>query len=250
MTIQEFSDQFDTLVDGYRREKDFDSQAIYDSIEFSEYEKSVFLTQAQEYLVRQLYTGVYNIDSYEKTEEIRRHLSNLVKTKTFEQDEILECTPIQSRYPSALFALPNDCWYIVYEQISLDTANSCLASRIVEVVPVTHDTLINLLNNPFRGVTKRRALRLDVDKGVEIVSTAKIKQYTIRYVSRPEPIILAQLYDESINGQKNPQTCLLHSALHQDILQSAVKLALASKYKTTTKDSDTDEDNQKSSSNV
>jgi len=44
MTNQEFSNEFDTLVNSYRRFKDFDDREILDSIEFNEYEKSVFLT--------------------------------------------------------------------------------------------------------------------------------------------------------------------------------------------------------------
>jgi hypothetical protein len=46
MTIEEFSENFDTLVSSYRRFKAFDGKEILDSIEFNEYEKSVFLTKA------------------------------------------------------------------------------------------------------------------------------------------------------------------------------------------------------------
>ena len=36
MTIQEFSNQFDTLVSSYRRFKDFDNKESLDTIEFDE----------------------------------------------------------------------------------------------------------------------------------------------------------------------------------------------------------------------
>jgi hypothetical protein len=46
MTTEEFSNQFDVLLDSYRRFKDFDKKEELDSIEFNEYEKSLYLTQA------------------------------------------------------------------------------------------------------------------------------------------------------------------------------------------------------------
>ena len=46
MTTEEFSNEFDVLINSYSRYKDFDNKEILDSIEFNEYEKSLFLTQA------------------------------------------------------------------------------------------------------------------------------------------------------------------------------------------------------------
>lgn len=46
MTTTEFSNEFDILIDSYRRFKDFDEKEVLDSLEFSEYEKSMFLTEA------------------------------------------------------------------------------------------------------------------------------------------------------------------------------------------------------------
>ena len=84
MTNAELSNGFDTLVSSYRRFKDFDKQEILDSIEFDEYEKSFFLTKAQEELVMSYYDGknIYG-DSFEATEELRRQLDSLVKTKVY-----------------------------------------------------------------------------------------------------------------------------------------------------------------------
>jgi hypothetical protein len=48
MTTGEFSNEFDTLVSSYRRFRDFDHHEPIDTIEFDEYEKSFFLTEAQE----------------------------------------------------------------------------------------------------------------------------------------------------------------------------------------------------------
>ena len=56
---------------------------VQGKLEFDEYEKSVFLTKAQEELVISIYDGKnLSGESFENTEEARRSLSSLVKTFT------------------------------------------------------------------------------------------------------------------------------------------------------------------------
>lgn len=52
-----------------------------------------------------------------------------------------------------------------------------------------------------------------------------IATYTIRYVKRPQAIILAELEGVTIDGVETPQECELDPILHQEILQRAVELA-------------------------
>ena len=81
MTVTEFSNEFDVLIDSYRRFKDFDNKENLDSLDFNEYEKSIFLTRAQEDIVTSFYNGLnYTQESFENSEEIRRYLDVLVKT--------------------------------------------------------------------------------------------------------------------------------------------------------------------------
>lgn len=69
------------------------------------------------------------------------------------------------------------------------------------------------------------------DTCVEVVPGPNdtIGTYTLRYVLRPNPIILSDLSnaDVSINGQTTAQTCSLDPIIHEDILQRAVELAKA-----------------------
>lgn len=78
MTTQEFSDQFDVLLNSSFIANDFGEQSSKIDIQLDEYEKSVFLTQAQEQLVINLYNG-RNIEglSFESAEESRRYLKEL-----------------------------------------------------------------------------------------------------------------------------------------------------------------------------
>lgn len=230
MTTKEFSNSFDTLLNSYSQRASFGEGNLKKDIVLDEYEKSHFLTEAQEQIVLSYYTGNNsNLDSFEKTEEVRRYLSSLIKTA--------EITP--STYEgkllsenSQVFDLPNDLWFITYESAKLaSSSNTCLSEKEVQVVPVTQDDYYRTNENPFKGPGFRRALRLDISENkVEIVSKYTISKYLVRYINKISPIILEPLSEGlSINGETTEQTCSLHESLHRPILELAVRLALQSK---------------------
>ena len=231
MTTQEFSDAFDTLVSSYRRFKDFDNKEILDSIEFNEYEKSYFLTKAQDELVIALYNG-RNVsgESFESTEELRRYLSNLVKEARLQPITNTSGLVIGIGSNSKFFTLPQDLWYITYEAVDIDGAR-CNALSPMDVYPVTQDDYNKTKRNPFRGANDRRALRLDLSDGViEIVCKYIVKDYYVRYLRKPKPIVLEDMPNNlTIDGVGKKSECELHEALHQRILERAVTEALQSK---------------------
>lgn len=231
MTTQEFSDAFDTLVSSYRRFKDFDNKEILDSIEFNEYEKSYFLTKAQDELVIALYNG-RNVsgESFESTEELRRYLSNLVKEARLQPITNTSGLVIGIGSNSKFFTLPQDLWYITYEAVDIDGAR-CNALSPMDVYPVTQDDYNKTKRNPFRGANDRRALRLDLSDGViEIVCKYIVKDYYVRYLRKPKPIVLVNMPNNlTIDGVGKKSECELHEALHQRILERAVTEALQSK---------------------
>jgi len=93
-----------------------------------------------------------------------------------------------------IFNLPEDCLYIVYEQVSWSSDNTCLDGKVADVAPVTHDEYIRTRNNSFRGPSTRRVLRLDKGtSSVELVSNNNIGSYIIRYIKKPDPIVLTDL---------------------------------------------------------
>lgn len=231
MTVEEFSNQFDTLVSSYRRFKDFDSRENLDTVEFDEYEKSLYLTKSQEEIVLSLYTGRNSFgQSFEETEEIRRSLSNLVKEGQLEPIKSSTGLPLGIDSQSTFFTLPEDVWYITYEAVDLEESK-CQSFSPMDVYPVTQDDYHKTKRNPFRGANDRRALRLDLSDGViEIVCKYSIKDYYLRYLKEPKPIILTDLpNDLTIKSQSQKTECELHEALHQKILERAVMEALQSK---------------------
>ena len=84
MTTQEFSEQFDTLYN----QQYYMMFSVQNPLALDEYEKSVFLTEAQRQIVLALYGGKPNSPlSFERTEEIRRYLGSLVVTKEISASE-------------------------------------------------------------------------------------------------------------------------------------------------------------------
>ena len=224
MNVQELSNLFDTLLQPYITKDNFGKQ---NTLAFDEYEKSIFLTKAQEQIVLELYQEL------EQSEEVRKYLSNLIKTDNYapvgEQDETL----INNNFKSYKVEISNDILFMIYEQCTLSDENNCINNKIVSVVPTIHDDLDKVLKNPFKSPNSRKVIRLDFDNKIELISKYNITNYKIRYLKKPNPIILVALEgnlsinngDTKVsNGETNP-------ILHERIVQRAVQLAVQSKVK-------------------
>lgn len=221
MTCEEFSLEFDLLYNNIMSNK---------APGLSEYEKSLFLTQAQESIVLDIYSGKYG-DSFERTEETTSYLNQLLKQRTYNSGEFTEGNKLDTR--SIFVTLPEDIWFKTGETATImDDSYKCQVDGLREVMvfPVTQDTLVRTKRSPFRGPNERRILRLDSGKNqVELISNYEIFTYTVRYLSRPEPIILKELPQGlTIGGKSSPQTCLLNTAIHKAILSKAVLIAKSS----------------------
>lgn len=231
MTTEEFSNEFDTLVDAYSQQGLYGAQQ--DPPQFNEYEKSVFLTRAQEQLVIAYYTTALGQDSFETTEELRRYLDALVTTDTITKTSQTPPSIIDS-YKHFVYNLPTKLWFIVYEQARYVDTDKCINGFMAEIIPITHDAYYRTTQNPFRGPSRKRVLRLDSGKHtVELVSKYNIDSYILRYIAKPSPIILSELKDLTINDESKPQTCSLNSNIHRKILELGVQLALQSRVKET-----------------
>lgn len=215
MTNPEFSIEFDILYNNISSNK---------APGLNEYEKSVFLTKAQEQIVTELYSGrntTYN--SFEETEEQRRYLHSLITTSSLEESTEIDDIITSN---SSVYKLPENIMFITYETAIL-TGN-----KEVTVYPVSQDELSKIIKNPFRGPSNNRVLRLDLgNNSIEVISNYDITKYLIRYIRKPNPIILVDLEDElSINGVSEESECELDSSLHRTILDRAVALALQTMY--------------------
>lgn len=199
----------------------------------TKYEKSVFLTRAEEAVVTGIYRGTISVP-FEATEEVTDYLSPLVK----QADGVLIDSGIHHIITgSSVYRLPEDLLFRTFEKCVVTT--DC-GDVDADVVPVTQDEFWRTHRNPFKNHNSRRVLRLSYGEAVmdaenldfhkiysELVSAGTIKSYTVRYICKPEPIILEDIPSgyPSINGETEAKTCKLHENLHQLILMEAVNRA-------------------------
>ena len=222
MDVQELSNLFDTLLQPSIVKDNFGEQ---NTLAFDEYEKSIFLTKAQEQIVLELYQEL------EQSEENRKYLSNLIKTGNYvpvgEQDNTL----INNTFKSYKVEIEDSVLFMIYEQCTLSDENNCINGRIVSVVPTIHDDLDKVLKNPFKSPNNRKVIRLDFDNKIELISKYNISNYKVRYLKKPNPIILVKLEDLNIDKKQEVSNGETNPILHERIVQRAVQLAVQSKVK-------------------
>lgn len=221
MNNKEFLNEFDLLYNNIRSNM---------APSLNEYEISLFLTEAQEVLVKEFYTGKNAFrQSFEKDEEVTRSLSSLVRTFVTSEEYSPEFISdiVETISPSSsLYKIPEEVWYIIKEGVKLDDELGCYQGQYIDVVPVRHDKVSSITRNPFRREGDFRVLRLSIaDNLHELISKYPIMSYMIRYIVQPSPIILTDLGDLSINGISVESECKLHEAVHRDILTRAVYIA-------------------------
>ena len=83
MTCEEMSNMMDTLLNSQGFVERFGEPNNPRTLSLDEYEKSLFLTKAQDELVTSIYNGRNaSGDSFEETEEARRGLANIIRAVT------------------------------------------------------------------------------------------------------------------------------------------------------------------------
>lgn len=123
--------------------------------------------------------------------------------------------------------LPSKLMYAINEMVEVNRNNK---KTLLQVVPIKFDEYSRLMCKPYKRPLKYQAWRLtnnDVVNKADIVvgpSDTLIK-YTIRYVRRPNPIIVSDLDGLTIEGKSTATECELDPILHEEILQRAVELA-------------------------
>lgn len=208
MTTLEFSLEFEALYNNI-----MSNQAPG----LNAYEKSIFLTQAQEEFINAMYEGsLTGFTGFEKTERATQYLGNLVKTVVL---PVVENT----------VKLPEDLMYIVLEEAISKGAN--------RVKVTTHDEFHSLKNNPFYS---NYVLRLLQGNTIKLSFNKELKEYYISYIKRPNPIILEDIPKQlietlggmeevqpTIEGKFTKTECELPVSTHRQILTIAVNLAKA-----------------------
>lgn len=235
MTLQEFSNEFDILINSYFVTGNYQ---VSTPVDLDDYEKSVLLTKAQNDIVKQIYNGTLGVP-FEGTEEARRDLDALICEREIKEGEsLITKVAIKNKIAYKVDISSENPWFIVYESATLthdenycNNENCCKLPKEVAVVPTRLDELERTLNNPFRGANMNRVLRIDSGKDEITLIPPKgkiVSGYKFKYIKKPSPIILVDLAESklSIDGLTDPTDCELNSNLHRTILEMAIKLAL------------------------
>lgn len=221
MNTQEFSNSFDVLYNNIM------SNAAPG---LNEYEKSVFLTKAQEEIVKNYFNPKGNKyqEGFDGSAKRQIDFSGLISVADATTTTLSPTFDVRAK----VYKLPEDLFLIINESLTTDTG-------IKQVIAIRYDEYTRLMSKPYKEPLKFQAWRL-VTKGEgssvvqsEVIphSGESITKYTIRYVRRPKPIILCDLSsdygDVSINGMSTVSECELNPLIHEEILQRAVELAKA-----------------------
>lgn len=248
MKNEEFSNQFSTLLNSYGSVAQFGEQASRQEIVLDEYEKSAFLTQAQDIIVKSYYDRTLNPQGQGFDDTARRQVdfSSLIKVA-----EINPTSSTGTLYDdrSVLFQLPprsesnidynTDVLMILNEKL-LKVGNDTVQKTYV-IKPISYLEYDRQMSKAYTRPLKKQAWRLFQNQSVgfdvmseiiprETLSSGESWKYRVRYVKRPRPIILEDLPDGlSIDGISEESSCELNPIIHMDILAKAVELAYISR---------------------
>lgn len=228
MTTQEFSNEFDVLYNNV-----MSNQAPG----LDEYEKSVFLTKAQDEIIKDYFNPKGNKmqEGFDGSPKRQIDFSSLVMA--VEPTPFIGNSYIKMDDRSILYSMPSDILFILNET-AINSVNGI--SRLISIVPLNYEEYSRFLSKPYKQPLKNQGWRLiqsvnsnDTPFITEIIvkNGSTISNYKLRYLKRPSPIILTDLEDSysdvSIDGYTTEMPCLLDKILHPEILQRAVELAKA-----------------------
>lgn len=221
INLSEWSDKFDVYYNNITSNQ---------AAGLNEYEKSVFLTKAQDEIVKNYFTAKSKGNTtgmgFDDSAKRQADFSSIMKTAVC-NTTVNECSINPN---SVSYEMPSDLYIAINEVLQTDDG------RQLQVLPLRYDEYTRLMSKPFKRPLKNQAWRITSNgstdsKVVEIVTNMGdiIKTYTIRYVRMLKPIILVSLEGEglSIKGMTEAMNSELDESLHEDTLQRAVELAKA-----------------------
>lgn len=233
MTDLEFENSFDIL---------YNNITSNNAPGLNSYEKSVFLTKAQDEIIKNYFNPKSNPkqDGYDSTAKRQIDFSTITSTKDI--TDINDDALFDSRSNSKSVTLPSDVMMIINERVEVDRGDPA-KKVLLTVDAISFDEYDRLMSKPFKRPLHYKAWRLinnnDANKADLVVGPSDtITEYTVRYIRRPHPIIIGDIEGLTIEGYSygviaptDPadtlkcKGCELDPALHEEILQRAVELA-------------------------
>lgn len=204
------------------------------------YEKSVFLTQGQEALVKDYFSNRTNPvqEGFDDSERRQSDFLTLIESAALSPLDNAD-TSVKFRTVSGTkyYQYPANAFLVLNEELNVTATGF---NQYYTVVPVSYDEYARLMMKPYKFPPKGQVWRLLTNTG-NVQSGGRVPQvieligrfpsgaslnYRMRYVKRPEPIILDNLSGGlTIEGKSAETVCTLPKHLHNEIIQRAVLLA-------------------------
>lgn len=170
------------------------------------------------------YTEAYDANG----KVLKDTMGNVLYTRNEGTDVSGFGTPLfDMRENTKSITLPSKLMYAINEMVEVTRNDKKI---LLQVIPVKFDEYSRLMCKPYKRPLKYQAWRLtnnDVVNKADIVvgPSDTLTKYTIRYVRRPNPIIVSDLDGLTIDGISHASECELDPIIHTEILQRAVELA-------------------------
>lgn len=252
MTIKEMSDSLDSMLNSYASQAQFGEEAARQDIVLDEYEKSLYLTQAQDIILKSYFQRTTNGEGngFDDSEKRQIDFSSLITVKTLAQTT---GTPFDER--GIIFVMPKrvnngteiagttDVLFILNEQLlTTITEGGKVTKKTYVIVPINYKEYDREMSKPYAQPLKKQAWRLFQNAGTgfdyltelipvwDLTAKETITGYKMRYVRRPNPIVLTDMPDGlSVEGFDKENPCELNPILHPEIVQKAVDIIIASR---------------------
>lgn len=227
----EFNDRFDVLYNNITSNQ---------APGLNAYEKSLFLTKAQDEILKNYFNPKGNKyqEGFDGNPKRQIDFSSITVSAS---PEITDGGLFDARDKVKHASLPKDVWMIINERLKVTRPRREDPVNLV-VLAITFDEYDRLMSKPYKRPLSYQAWRLITHEGTDNNSDLiagpndDITEYKIRYIKRPHPIIVDSLdaltidgycfkEDAYVGGPEGVEGCELDPILHEEILQRAVELA-------------------------
>lgn len=221
----EFSNEFDVLYNNITSNQ---------APGLDEYEKSVFLTKAQDEIVKAYFNPKTNKvqEGFDGNEKRQIDFSMIMRSKAYTAttEKPFDESFFDGRSNTKSITLEDDILMFINEYV---VATRGEQNTRLTILPINYTEYSRLMSKPYKRPLKNQAWRLldnsDGHKKAEIVvgPNDSISKYVIRYVKRPQAIRLTTFDDVTLDGGNTAQCCELDPILFPEIIQRACELAKA-----------------------
>lgn len=219
MTPEEMDNMFDVL---------YNNVTSNQAPGLNAYEKSIFLTKAQDELIKNYFNPKSKGNNVQEgfDDNAKRQIDFSMLTIVFTSRSFGDSV-FDNRTETKSVTLPTDIMMIINEMVNVSRESG---SALLQVVPIKFDEYSRLMSKPYKRPLKYQAWRLinnSTNNKADIIVGPKdtITNYTLRYIKRPNPIIVSDLDDLTIEKKSTATECELDPILHEEIVQRAVELA-------------------------